>query len=120
MAEQSSPANMRIALVSALVLCAGSCTANEYARRPERSAERILDRRQADGLGGREANVQRPLELPPEPEAVEPETGVAPPELPDEVVPPRVLALREALAIAFDSNRDMLTRRETLHTQALS
>ena len=120
MAQQSSPANMRIALVSALLLCASSCTAHEYDRRAERSAERILDRRQADVLDGREANAQQPLEITPEPETIEPDTGVAPPEVPEEVTPPRVLSLREALAIAYTSNREMMTRREALHTQALS
>jgi outer membrane protein TolC len=111
---------MRISrLVSSLVLLAG-CTADEYDRRAERSAERILDRRQGEVLGSREASARQPLEIAPEPEEVEPETGVAPPEVPEEELPPHVLSLRDALALAFVSNREMLTQREALHTQALS
>jgi outer membrane protein TolC len=89
----------------------GACSADEYARRAELSAERILARRHADVLGDREAKAQQPALKVLTPEA-QPPTGPA--------AEPRVLDLRTALAIAFRSNRELVSQRESLELGALS
>jgi outer membrane protein TolC len=70
-------------------------------------------------LGQREATTAYPAVLPPAPEA-EPGEEAPAPEAVGPEVPPRVLDLGQALAIAYASSRDMIDRRETLHLQALS
>jgi len=101
-----------------LVCTAGGCSADHYERSADRSALRILEERDHDVLGSREATVQQPTMRPPPPtvpalaadEPAEPEAGPA----------PEVLDLRAALAIAYRTNRQMIDQRELLHAQALA
>jgi outer membrane protein TolC len=112
-----SSTKQRTVAVSVLVLAAGGCSAGHYSRRADRSAQRLLDERDEAVLGDREATTAYPALLPPAPETEEE------PPAPAEPVPapaPRVLDLRQALAIAYDTSRDMIDRREVLHLQALS
>lgn len=105
--------------MSVLALLAGGCWADHYSRRAERSAQRLLNERDEDVLGAREATTSYPAVLPPAPE---PEPGEETPE-PEQAGPgpaPRVLDLRQALAIAYATSRSMIDRREVLHLQALS
>lgn len=110
------------------------CTAERYAGRAERSARRTLAPRVEQTLGTREADAVHPA-FDPERPADAPEEGVVPPppapvaQAPGEpdvdVSQPlhpdaRVLTLRDALAIAYTTNREMLGRKESLHLQALS
>jgi len=108
--------------VAALLACLG-CSAERYDRRAERSADELLAPRELSTLGRREADVQRPRELPPAPPSEAGDLDVptaVPAEGSEEEEPLRVLDLRGALAQAFETNRDMITRKETLHLQALS
>ncbi len=114
-----SSTKQRTLAFSALAIVAGGCSANHYSRRADDSARSLLDSRDADVLGEREANTSYPAQRPAAPETVPGEEPVAP--LESEPAPaPRVIDLRQALAIAYTSSRQMIDQREALHLQALS
>ncbi len=106
-------------LVLALAAACAGCTAEQHSRRAEREAASVLRRGEQDVLGTRAATVLQPALVPEQ---------VAQPAVPDESGPaaepePRaalVLGLREALAIAYQSSRQMIDRKETLELQALA
>jgi len=104
-----------------LALLPLGCSAADYARRADRSAERLLEPRQESALGAREQTAERPTELAPQPAVPEAEPALeAQPPSAEPEVPALVLDLRAALAIAITSNRTMITSKEALHLQALS
>src|SRR5262245_11422981 len=106
--------------VLALVFLVASCSASDYARQADRSAERILAQREDDVLGGREQSALRPEEKPAAPEnEPAPQPGA---ETPEELTAPepRILDLPQSLVVAFVSNRQMMDRKEVLHVQALA
>lgn len=116
-----SSTKQRACALSALAIVAGGCSADAYSRRADDSALRLLHSRDAEVLGDREANTAYPAERPPEAEpAPEAEPGEAPPEPTEPEPAPTVIDLRQALAIAYTSNRQMIDQREALHLQALS
>ena len=87
------------------------CTADHYARRAERSANRQLDEYQQKTLGDREATVQHPM------------LKVAGPMPGTESDGPREvleISLEKALQIGVNANRDFVSRREQLLSTALS
>jgi outer membrane protein TolC len=107
----------RQTLVALLLPIAGGCSASDYSHRADHVARGIVDERREQVLGSREATAQQP-----EPGAVEPDPAPgAPPEpAPEQEIAPRVLSLRDALAIAYVDSRDMATRREDLQLDALA
>lgn len=105
--------------MSVLAFAAGGCSADHYSRRADDSARRLLKARDEAVLGGREASTSYPAQRPAAPEAVPGEEPAAPGE-PEPTPAPRVIDLRQALAIAYTSNRQMIDQREALHLQALS
>jgi outer membrane protein TolC len=113
----TSRAGAHAAAATLVVLLLAACTAEQHARRADRRALSLLEPRQERTLGGREQAALRPDEL--APEAPAPPAPAEP-----EAVPPEpsaeLLDLRAALAIAFDSNRQIQTQREALRLQAIS
>jgi outer membrane protein TolC len=104
-------------VLSALAVVAGGCSADHYSKRAEDSALRLLRARDEAVLGEREAQTSYPAQRPAPPETVPGEGPAAPQE---SAPAPRVIDLRQALAIAYTSSRQMIDRREALHLQALS
>jgi outer membrane protein TolC len=88
-----------------LVATTTACTAEHYTRSADREVARLLARKTAEVVGGREESVVRP-EATVETTSVEPTTH-------------RVLDLRGTVAVAITSNRDYQTRLETLYLTAL-
>jgi outer membrane protein TolC len=110
------------ALGLALAASLAACSASGHSRRAERAAERILAERTEAVVGVREEKALQPSERPAAPAG----EGAAE-EAPAPVEPgasdrraSRTLDLRAALAIAFESNRTMLARKEDLRVRALS
>ena len=118
-----------VAAVLALSFLFVSCASEDYSRRADRVARKILDEHEESELGDRYESVARPAavsEAPgPSPEAtpgqdlegVDDEEGLNPdaPELER-----RVLNLTEALELAVRGNRSHKARREDLYLQGLS
>src|SRR5262245_21464043 len=107
---------------SVLVRRAGSRTAGKYCGPADRTAQHILRTSAAAVLGDREATTAYPALLPPapEPEPAEPGEEAPEPAPAEPENPPRVLDLRQALEIAYESGQDMIDRHELLHLTALS
>jgi outer membrane protein TolC len=106
-----------------LAVLAGGCSAESYSRRAQRSAIRILEERDRAVLGERERMTvyPEPLPAPEEPAPGEEEEPQAPPGEPAEPLPaPTVIDLRQALAIAYASSRQMIDQQEGLHLEALT
>jgi len=125
-------ARPRLATLALLAVgLTASCTAPDYSRRAGHSADRILEKRDADVLGTREAEVRYPEEMPPPPapeagaegeagEGAEPAPTTPPePGAEDVAQARRVIDLRQALGIAYQSSRDLIDQRENLHLTAL-
>ncbi len=96
-----------------------ACSSAWHSARAERTALRLVDERERDVLGTREATARQPELLAPSPAdpsapLPEPAEG-APPE-----AAPLVLDLRQALALAYRTNRQMLDREESLQLDALA
>lgn len=118
----------------ALGLVLGACLPQRYTRSADREVGEILRTSTEHTLGNREASVARPRPGAPRPAAPEqdPQNAQEAPNAPDArpapdarvaaAVPhaPRVLGLREALEVAVDSNRDLVTRKEALYLTALA
>jgi len=93
------------------LLLAGACTAEQYARQAQRSADQVLSRHQQEVIAQRERTVHQPLK-----KDAEPLPGLPPP-APREV---QELSLARALEIGVVSNRNFVAQRENLLTTALS
>ena len=103
-------------LLLSLATAVSGCSSSDYSRRAQRGARNVLEVRSDEVLGSREATARHPEPRTPPPE--EEPSEQAPP--PPEPQPELVLDLREALAIAYLSNRQMIDRRDLLEGQALS
>ena len=99
-----SPARLAV-----LLLCAG-CSAPYYERSADREVGEILRTQTERTLGGREQTVAQPRK------AQSPAAG----EHPQGPLPLQVLGLKEALAIAFECNREHIAQKESLYQSALS
>ena len=113
---------MRVCVAWPLALLAAGCSADDYSRRAGRTADSLLAKRDEVVLGPREASVVYPEAAVPAAaeDALESEPAEAEPGGGGERPNATVLDLRQALAIAYGSNRQMTDRREGLHLQALS
>ena len=108
----------RQALAVLVLPFVSACAAEDYARRADRDADRILTARYDDVLVSRERDAKQP-ELRAAPPEAEPEEERAEEDL-QPVAPVRVLDLRGALEIAYQTNRDLLFEREQLRLSALA
>lgn len=112
--------DMRAGWTLLAALVAGGCSAEAYSRRAGRTADELLAERDEAVLGAREASVVYPEAAAPPAaeEALEAEPAVE--ETDADRPPAEVLDLRGALALAYESNRQMIDQKESLHLQALS
>lgn len=110
-----------LVVLLALALAPG-CTAADYERDADRAVEEILSDRTERTLGRREETVAHPaVRAPAPPAAAQPGDLVVPAEAaaPAPAKPPRKLNLRDALAIAIESNREHIAQKEALYVTAL-
>ena len=106
----SSHRPARVLPVIAL-LWLGACTAEQYARQAQNSADRVLKRHLEETLSQRERTVHQPLQRTSDP---------LPGTLPTRPRQVKELSLERALQIGVVSNRNFVTQRESLLTTALS
>ena len=108
----------RLLWILAPLACA-ACGADHYERQADRDVAEILGQGTERTLGDREQTVEKPALAPAEPQ---------PPPDPVDAVPPvpappgpdvEILSLAHALEIAIETNRDHITRKESLYLTAL-
>lgn len=116
----------RLACILAPLLGTAGCTADSYERQADQAVEELLSQGNENTLGDRERNAQRPALAPVEP-APKPDAPPGDPATPSDtpaaaapVPDAEVLSLADALEIAIQSNRDHITRKESLYLTALS
>lgn len=103
--------------LSVFFLCAATvaaCSVDEHTRIADKDGNAVLGEKREAAVGDRWEKVVQPAE------AATPEAAVVAQSDTAEVSAARVLALREALAIAIDSNREFIAEKEGLFLQALS
>ncbi len=112
MRRPGPPASLPVRL--ALLLLACGCSAESYTRDADRIVDEVLRTRTENTLGGREASVAHPRSTS--------DPAAAPPAQAGPPAPPalRVLSLADALEIAYRSNRDHISRKESLYQTALA
>src|SRR5262245_44208443 len=97
------------------------CSAAHHEHLADRTALGILEARDAAVLGCGEATAKVPQLKPPPAETPPAAPGEEQPPAPEASAhEPQVLDLREALALAYETNHDMIDRRDVLHVQALA
>jgi len=101
-----------------LILLFSGCSAETYAGRADRSANKILDTLTKETLGDRQDTViypEKKKDVPPE--------GEAPVEAKEEGMTgdkPLILSLEDSLKMAFKGNRGYISQKESLFLSALS